>query len=313
MSSKNPGRREELGRRFPALSMKSDELLSVVDPLAEQILALHQPLVNRMTRDDVKGLRRARDLSPLANEHPVIRASLDRARNNEPPSCHPFTMEYYGEEAIREMEQSANPYRRKIAEAIRMGVDPFDSLSLHSDEFPSRVLRNTGRPPQPRFPKGREYTEQDLRDHDRNRRYYDGPHVTREIADADRLCELDYDRIARGGFPAQTVVVHNAPNDVGTIPYPVPLWTTPERVLLLAWHDPETDRYAECWHCQEWEDTGIRWLMMVSCGATLRVLPTCRQCRRRFTRDLPDGLDYLDLDDRSFFRDGWPDDAYRLV
>lgn len=307
----------ELFELFPPLGMSGAEVLeaATASPVVAQLLELLEPHATVVRTDGSRVLRKARRLSPLANEHPKIAAGLDRARNHDGPPRYSVTVDTYGEDQVREWEVSDEPYYRRLAEACRLGVDPGDSLSLHRDEFPERVLLNTGRPPQPLLRGGREYTPEDLRAHDKSRRYYEGPHVVEQIAEAETLWELDYERVCQGGAPIQTVMVHDADNDYGTTMYPVPVGCSQERRARLIWREAEPDNpddefYQVCWWCDAWLDRGIDAMLVVSCGAILRVFPTCPGCHDEFVADIPVGLDFHHVSDRNFFLRGMPDDAY---
>lgn len=308
---KKPNRK--LRKEFPALGMADQNIHSTADTTVEQLEALHQPHTMVAREDGAKVLRRVRDLSPLAQAHPVIAAGIDKAREQGMPQADPLSVELFGEDTVWAWEHGDDPRRRLDAEAARLGVDPTDPMSLSEDEYPERVLLNTGRPPQPRLPGGKEYSVADLCEHEHRRQYYEGPHVVAEFAEADELWQLDYERIVRGGFPDQTVVVHSSRSDLGTVVHPVPMQCSQRRALWLLWRDPDAvaERYGECWFCEDWPDNGIDSFLTVSCGATLRALPTCSTCRRRFLADTDgEGLDFFYPDDRSFYEHGCPDDAY---
>lgn len=261
--------------------------------------------------DGSRVIQRERWLSALANEHPVIAESLARARNHDGPHRNPQSVAEYGEEQVREWEASDDPYLRGRAEACRAGVDDHDPLS-YADYYPDRLLLNTGRPPQPRLPGGREYTLDDLRRHEANRPYYEGPHVVQQIATAQEMWQLDHDRVYAAGNPVRVVILHNHPDDWGTSVVPVPINCTAERRAQLLWMDNRPGgEYEDCWHCGEDEPGGIDAMLLVTCGPVLRVFPTCRDCHDDFQKYFPHGgLDFQYVSDRSFFQSGLPDDRF---
>lgn len=310
---KKPNRK--LRKDFPALGMSDRALRASADADVERLEALHEPHSMVARQDGGKVLRRVRDLSPLWHAVPMIVAGIDRAREHGMPQADPMTVEQVGEDVVWSWEHSDDPRRRLDAEAIRLGVDTKDTVSLSEDAYPERVLLNTGRPPQPRLPGGKEYSVADLREHEQRRQYYEGPHVVAELAEADELWKLDYERVVRGGFPDQTVVVHSSRSDWDTVVHPVPMQCSQRRALWLLWRDPRVmtvyERYGECWFCEDWPDDGIDSFLTVSCGATLRALPTCSTCRRRFLAETDGaGLDFFYPDDRSFYEHGCQDDRY---
>lgn len=300
-------------KRLPALFLTDAELrrAALSDSQVAQLRELHEPHMMVIRKDGSRELRPIRRLSHAAVEHPVIAKGLDRARNHDRPQAFPLSAEDYGEDIVRIWENGDSPYHQMLAEGCRLGIDPSDRLSLHPDEYPARVLLNTGRPPQPKRRDDSEYTVDDLRKHDQRRRYYEGPHVVEQIAEAERLWQMDYDRISTGGFPTQAVIVHNDADDVGTVVYPVPMGCSPERRARLLWIDVDPDEsYRCCWWCEGWQDQPIDAMMAVSCGATLRVFPTCPGCHDQFVADLGGVVDFQYLSDREFFLTGMPDDMY---
>jgi hypothetical protein len=310
---KKPSRK--MRNDFPALGMSDQDIRSSSNTTAERLEALHEPRTMIAREDGAKVLRRVRDLSPLAHAHPTISAGIDKAREHGLPQAFPPSVEQFGEDTVWAWEHSDDPQRRLLAEAIRLGVETRGVVSLSEDEYPVRVLLNTGRPPQPQLPGGKEYSVADLLGHEQRRQYYEGPHIVAEVADADELWRLDYERIVRGGVPDQTVVVHSSRDDMDTAVYPVPVQCSQRRALWLLWQDPRVmtvyEPYRECWFCEDWLDDGIDSFLTVSCGATLRALPTCPSCRRQFLDDTnAEGLDFFYPYDRSFFEQGCPDDAY---
>lgn len=316
MTKRDREQMRELRKAFPALGMSDQKIRRTANAQADQIEALHEPYAIHAKHDGTREMRRVRDLSPLWHAVPEIVAGVDRARHHGQPEADPLSVDGCGgEDAVWLMEHSEDSYQRMKAEAARLGVDPRDRLALHPDEYPERVLLNTGRPPQPLLPGGREYTIDDLRAHDDNRRFYEGPHIVDEIAEQDDLWQLEYERIQRGGAPIQTVLIHD---DGGTEEHPVPMHCSHYRALLLTFREFAAREFAahypECWFCRDCSDDGLDALLLVSGGATMRAFPTCGECRRRFLAETNGvGLDFYYARDRAFFREGLPDDAYPLA
>ena len=229
-----------LAEKYPALRMLgayADPALfeqSYRNPVVEQLRELMDPHRNVMRANGRKVVRRERELSPWVHNHPIISAGIDRAREYARQDAFPRCVEDYGEAQVREWEQSSNPHYRDLAAGCRMNADFTDTLE-YADSYPPRVQLNTGRPPQQRLSCGREYSDEDLHEHERHRQFYEGPHVLAEIDDARRAWELDRARVYAGGSPVKVVTVHSDDADWGTWSYPVPVSCSPERrVRLLA-------------------------------------------------------------------------------
>lgn len=279
---------------------------------SDQILELFSPRRTVVGPNGQRAVVREMKLSPLVREHPLGRAGLDRARNvDRGPKPDVETVEMIGQEQVREWEVSGDPYDRDRAQAVRLGIDTRDHTIDYYERYPDRLLLNTGRPPLPLLPGGREYTLEDLRQHDNHRVLYEGPEALSRIAEEERVCQLDYERISRGGAPDRTILFHSDPGDMGTQAYPVPVLSTPLRMLRLMWKDYSETDYRACWWCEQWQDDAdIDAIMPVTCAATTRALPTCPTCERTFKADLGSGVHFLHASDRTFFQIGLPSDEY---
>ncbi|KXO91298.1 hypothetical protein [Tsukamurella pseudospumae] len=301
----------ELIEVAPALGMSGAELSAAHSPSIDHLLAMNEPKVTIMGPDGHRVLVRERRLSRNVNKHPLGVAGLDRARNEDRgPATYAETVEMLGEDRVRELEASSDPRDRARAGCARLEVDPSDNVIDYAGHYPDRLLLNTSRPPQPLLPGGREYTLEDLRAHDSKRCYYEGPHVQERIAAEERVCQLDYERVRAAGAPDRVVVIHNQPEDVCTEAHPVPVMSTPLRIVRLLWRETAESGFAQCWWCEEWQDTEIDAMMVVTCGPTTRVFPTCPTCEEVFKADLGDGVDFVYVSDRRFFQIGLPSDEY---
>lgn len=240
------------------------------------------PLVDQLgevvTPKDWNG-REVRQPSPAARFHPEISAGVDRARE----------------------------------------VPPMFNIKFVRQWLP-RILSNTGRGLLPY--KETVYTPDELREHERQ---------TASAAaqrERDDLYELLLDALDHGGAPTETVIVHSKiwtydlpvihrdviteertmqPTGTTTVlAVPVPMMWTQRRVARLiargCW---------DCYWCDENAGSGRAWddYLLVGCGATLRVFPTCPTCRDRFDRDTEwSGLDWEVPSDRWLAEVGYPSD-----
>lgn len=283
------------------------------DALTDGMGELHMPKRTVIGPSGHPVVVRERRLSRAVRNHAALGApGLDRAKNaDRGPQPSVETVETFGEDQVREWEASSDSQDRARARAIRLGIDTRDHVIEYAERYPDRLLLNTGRPPLPPLPGGREYTLDDLRAHESKRVLFEGPEVFERIAAEERVCQLDYERICAGGVPDRTVIVHNDLTDMGTEAYPVPVMGTSLRQLRLMWMDYTESNFRMCWWCRQWQDDAdIDAIMPVTCGATTRAFPTCPACEREFRDDLGDGVDFLHVSDRTFFEIGLPSDEY---
>lgn len=295
---------------FPSVNPSTDRYLELTNPYSTELRPGLGPTVVPQ-----------RQLSPLWHTSEEIMDAVIRAQedhNSEPP---PVTVAacggVRGETFLRELENSGDSADRAKAKAIRAGVDWRDMIGdyLHDDLYADRLLLNTGRPPLPLLPGGREYTVDDLRQHEAERRYFGGAEAMARIHHEKQVVDLDRERIRRAGEADRTVILHSADrgdddHGVFTQPLPVPAMCSPLRAARLYYADPRVGtELTTCWFCHEDRDQ-IDALMMISCDPTTRALPTCATCERYFSDRLGHGVDFLKVSYRRFFQLGMPSDEY---
>ena len=138
------------------------------------------------------------------------------------------------------------------------------------------------------------------------------------------------DALEHGGQPGQCVVLHSKSSrftppmirrdeitgeltmqesDLQTVlAFPVPWGWSQHRVARVVARSCADCAWCDRWFSSRFTDDYI----LVGCGATLRVFPTCDDCRSRFDRDLEwgPGLDYVSASDQWLADTDYPDDRY---
>lgn len=199
-------------------------------------------------------------------------------------------------------------------------IPPMFDMKAVRQRLP-RILGNTGRRPLPELPGA--YSRDYLRKHELGQ--------LTELEQRER--DADYERLLqaleRGGEPTEAVIVHSEiwmyePPDIRrdliteeermqelgiitVLAHAVPITWSQRRVARVIAHG-----CPDCFWCESRDIRGHDDYMLVPCGATLRVFPTCDSCRTQFARDLEwrPGLDYVSASDRWFSSVGFPDDRY---
>lgn len=184
-----------------------------------------------------------------------------------------------------------------------------------------RILGNTGRRPLPELAGA--YSRDYLRKHEL------GQLTEFEQRERDADYEQLLEALERGGEPTEAVIVHSKiwmyelPDirrdliteeermqelgSVTVLAHAVPITWSQRRVSRVIAHG-----CPDCYWCESWDIRGHDDYLLVPCGATMRVFPTCDGCRTRFARDLGwgPGLDYVSASDSWLADTGYPDDRY---
>jgi hypothetical protein len=199
-------------------------------------------------------------------------------------------------------------------------IPPMFDMKAVRQRLP-RILGNTGRRLLPMRPGG--YSRDDLQKHEL------GQLSEREQRGRDADYEQLLDALEHGGEPTEAVIVHSevwsyelpdirrdlitdeermqVSGTATVLAHAVPITWSQRRVARVVAHG-----CPDCYWCESWVIRGHDDYLLVPCGATMRVFPTCDGCRTRFARDLEwePGLDYVSASDRWFPEVGSPDDRY---
>ena len=191
---------------------------------------------------------------------------------------------------------------------ISAGVDRSKHLPIERPEDehwpPPWAYSNIGRRV---LPEGH-YTERSLT----NRELLKAEQAGGDAVEGVKQRIADYGQVAEtaryGGQPIETVILHS-PRGIGNLEFLVAPGWSQRRVSQFVSHG-----IRDCFWCDHMgtRQVPIDSYMLVGCGATLRIYPTCDACEARFARDFGGGLglDYQRAWDDWFVLVGCPSDEY---